>query len=96
MTTPDDMVEVEVTVRDVRPVSGCGRLVGEADVGLTIAGVEVELRGVRIFRLKNGGTGIALPHHRTAGTWRPSVAMPAVVQDAIADQVLDALREGRP
>ena len=81
---------VAVTVLGVDRVRGRGRLLALAMVELEIDGVPIRLQGVQVLRGRRPGTvDVSMPCYRhTTGEMIPCVALPDVVEAAIAQEVV--------
>jgi hypothetical protein len=87
------MSTVNITVLSVMPARA-GRLFALASVEIEIAGVTIELHGIRALRVAAAGAQIELPQFRDGGgLFRPVVTLPAELYGPITDAVLDALIE---
>jgi hypothetical protein len=87
----DTTAPVSIVVLRVDRLRGTGRLVALADVEFSIAGVAVQLHGIRIGRPKPGIMVIDTPTHRApTGEAVRSVLLPADLWSAISGLVLDA------
>ena len=87
------MSTVNVTVLSVT-TARAGRLFALASVEIEIAGVTIELHGIRALRVAAAGARIELPQFRDGGgLFRSVVTLPAELYGPITDAVLDALIE---
>lgn len=86
--TDTETVTVEYEVVEMERFDR-GPIMAVATVGLSIAGVEVLLRGVTMRRADAGYADVQPPQFRDPGTgrWCPSVVLPKKVWDAIAVEI---------
>jgi hypothetical protein len=85
----DGTVPVTVTVLQIDRISA-GKLLALASVEIEIAGVSLEMRGLRVIRTAPGRVGVEPPCYRGAtGAAVPAVILPEELSAAIANAVLD-------
>lgn len=84
---------IEITLCEVRPIRSKS-VYALVDAILAISGVEITIKGVQARHVPGGGTSIHLPMYRDSdGAWRPAIAIPDELRDAIANLVLSHLIE---
>ena len=80
---------VTIEVMTVTPVHA-GRLLGLADVELTLDGVAILIHGIQI-RADGHGTEIALPRYRAPdGSWLAAMSLPDDIRAPMGDAVIAA------
>ena len=85
-----DTATAEIEVLDITVLPGRGRLLGLAQVEVTLDGVAIVLQGVRILRRADGLSYVEPPCYRhTDGDMVPAVVLPIDLDEAIARAVLD-------
>ena len=85
-----DTATASVEVLEVTLLPGRGRLLGLAQVEVTLDGVAIVLQGVRILRRADGLSYVEPPCYRhTDGDLVPAVVMPLELEEAVARAVLE-------
>ena len=92
-----ETVAVDITLLDLQPVSGRnGNVLATAKVEVAIAGVQMRINGVEVYRNKAGTVATQWPQHRTAsGQLVHALSLPAEISKAVRDVVLDAWRKSQ-
>jgi hypothetical protein len=87
-----DTIPVNVTVLEIEPVLGRGRIAATAAVELEIAGIAIALRGFRIVRVAAPASYyVETPMCRDrSGRSVPAVWLPEELGQAVGDAVIDA------
>ncbi|PHK93794.1 hypothetical protein CR162_16900 [Pseudoroseomonas rhizosphaerae] len=85
-----EMQDVRFEVLGVERVAGAGKLKALAVVLVEVEGVQITLQGVQVVQ---GADGLCCRaptfRHPRDGRWLPAVALPPVLADAIAAEVLE-------
>lgn len=87
-----ETVPVAFELLDVRLVHGVRDLLALASVSLDLAGVEIQLHGLRVVPQPGGRLGVGVPMYRHAGVSRPAAVLPEELLDAIAAEVAGVMR----
>jgi hypothetical protein len=82
-----ETVPVAFELLEVQPVHGVRDLLALASVSLDVAGVPIELHGLRVVPQPGGRLGVGVPMYRHAGVSRPAAVLPPELLDAIAVEV---------
>jgi len=85
-----DTTTATITVLEIIPLNGGGRLLALADVELVLDGVALVLHGVQV-RADGDGTEIRLPNYRSpSGEWMTAITLPEEIRVPMGDAVIAA------
>lgn len=94
MTAAPETTTVDVTVIDVLPVRGPGKLVALANAEIEIDGVVLLVQGARALQV-GPLLKVEPPQYRDAdGRWYPAVILPDEIGREIARQIGGVIRSG--
>jgi hypothetical protein len=94
----DDTATVIVSVLQITPATGQGRIMAIATVLISIEGIEMEISGVKLIAKRDGNVTVEMPSTRDAmGRETPIIKLPEeisfAIDKAVRKEILETMAE---